>query len=393
MSRRPIDRSPVLKKLRDEGYDIEVVDGYLVLHDVPYVTAQIEVKRGVLLAPLDLVDDVALPPSDHQAKWSGEAPCNEDGTEMQGLGQTSSPMTISGHAVSLNFSCKPTPSGKYDDFHHKMTQYVDKISGPAYAMDPTMTAKTYNPRPADPEDSVFLYEDTASSRAEIVAINGKLKQLRIGIVGLGGTGSYVLDFVAKTPVKEIHLFDSDTFDQHNAFRAPGAASGEALALRSKKVSFHVGVYAKLRRGIVPHPLSITSDTAEQLRGLDFVFLCMEGTGKRPVVEKLELMGIPFVDVGMGITINNNQLRGQLRTTTSTPTMRNHVHSNHRIAFKTQEEANEYDKNIQVAELNALNAALAVIKWKKLFGFYADDEHEHFSVYVISGNESINEDQG
>jgi tRNA A37 threonylcarbamoyladenosine dehydratase len=35
-----------------------------------------------------------------------------------------------------------------------------------------------------------------------VAINDKLKPLRIGIVGLGGTGSYVLDFVAKTPVKE-----------------------------------------------------------------------------------------------------------------------------------------------------------------------------------------------
>ena len=72
---------------------------------------------------------------------------------------------------------------------------------------------------------MFLYEDTASSRADIVTINSKLKSLRIGIVGLGGTGSYVLDFVAKTPVKEIHLFDGDTFDQHNAFRAPGAASG------------------------------------------------------------------------------------------------------------------------------------------------------------------------
>jgi hypothetical protein len=28
MSRRPIDRSPELKKLRDKGFDIEVVDGF-----------------------------------------------------------------------------------------------------------------------------------------------------------------------------------------------------------------------------------------------------------------------------------------------------------------------------------------------------------------------------
>jgi len=151
----------------------------------------------------------------------------------------------------------------------------------------------YNPRPADPEDSVFLYGDTASSRAEIVAINDRLKQLRIGIVGLGGTGSYVLDFVAKTPVKEIHLFDDDTFDQHNAFRAPGAASGEELSLRSKKVAYHASVYAKMRHGVVPHPTLLTPETAEELRGLDFVFLCMEGSGKRSVVDKLELLGIPF----------------------------------------------------------------------------------------------------
>jgi predicted Zn-dependent peptidase len=128
-----------------------------------------------------------------------------------------------------------------------------------------------------------------------------------------------------------------------------------------------------------------------LEGLDFVFLCMEGKGKRPIVEKLEALGLPFVDVGMGVTMNGDSLRGQVRTTTSTPSKRNHVYEKNRIAFTTTDEINEYDKDIQVVELNALNAAIAVIKWKKLFGFYADDGNEHFSVFVIAGNETINED--
>jgi hypothetical protein len=272
-----------------------------------------------------------------------------------------------------------------------MSHYAIKISGPAQAIDPTLTAQTFKPRRPDPDDSVFLYEDTASSRADIVAINDKLKPLRIGIVGLGGTGSYVLDFVAKTPVKEIHLFDGDTLDQHNAFRAPGAASGEELEQRLTKVAFHARTYGKMRRGIVEHPNAMRPDTLHELEGLDFVFLCMEGKGKRPIVEKLETLGIPFVDVGMGITVKGDRLRGQIRTTTSTPTRRNHVWEKNRIAFMTADEVNEYDKNIQVAELNALNAAIAVIKWKKLFGFYADDGNEHFSVFVIAGNETINED--
>ena len=94
---------------------------------------------------------------------------------------------------------------------------------------------------------------------------------------------------------------------------------------------------------------------------------------------------------MGITIHGDKLRGQVRTTASTPAKRNHVHEKRRIAFATAEEVNEYDKNIQVVELNALNAALAVLKWKKLYDVIDDDGHEFFSVFVIAGNEMINED--
>jgi hypothetical protein len=45
----------------------------------------------------------------------------------------------------------------------------------------------------------------------------------------------------------------------------------------------------------------------------------------------------------------------------------------------------YDQNIQVADLNALNATMAVIKWKKLSGFYGDYERELNSFYTIDTN--------
>jgi hypothetical protein len=45
-----------------------------------------------------------------------------------------------------------------------------------------------------------------------------------------------------------------------------------------------------------------------------------------------------------------------------------------------------------ADLNALNAAMAVIRWKKLCGFYADLRHEHFSAYTIEGNALISEER-
>jgi hypothetical protein len=78
-------------------------------------------------------------------------------------------------------------------------------------------------------------------------------------------------------------------------------------------------------------------------------------------------------------------------TTSTPTKRDHVHRG-RISFAAANDEDDlYRSNIQVADLNALNATLAVVKWKKIRGFYRDLEGEHHCTYTTDGNVIINGD--
>jgi len=79
-------------------------------------------------------------------------------------------------------------------------------------------------------------------------------------------------------------------------------------------------------------------------------------------------------------------------TVSTPKKRDHVHQG-RISFAGGGEYDLYSSNIQVADLNALNAVLAVVKWKKLRGFYRDLEHEHHCTYTTDGNMLLNKDFG
>lgn len=108
-----------------------------------------------------------------------------------------------------------------------------------------------------------------------------------------------------------------------------------------------------------------------------------------IIEKLEALSIPFIDVGMGVDIRgDNSLGGIVRITTSTSTTRANARAN--IPLSDGDVQNEYAQNIQIADLNALNAALAVIKWKKLFGFYCDLDHEYHSAYTIDGNHLSNE---
>jgi hypothetical protein len=390
MSKQLIDRSPDLKRLRDEGYHLVVSASYLEVRDIPYVCSNKGVKRGALFCKLTLAGDVTARPDDHVAYFSGDQPCSADGREIE---QIKNPgMPPNGVPANLTFSAKPTPSGFYEDYYDKVTAYVAILSGPAIAIDPTVTAQTFPPIPTgEGDDSPFHYIDTASSRAEITGVTRKFETKKIAIVGLGGTGSYVLDFVSKTPVKEIHLFDGDVFLSHNAFRSPGAPSLEDLRAKSQKAAYFKSIYSKMHRGIVDHEAYVTDANASVLQKMDFVFLCVDtGPARKLLVQKLEQFGISFIDVGMGVDLADDALGGILRVTASTPERRQHFRS--RVSFAEADDLGEYDSNIQIADLNALNAALAVIKWKKLVGFYSDLEREYNATYTIDGNHLTNVDR-
>ncbi len=165
-----------------------------------------------------------------------------------------------------------------------------------------------------------------------------------------------------------------------------------LAQVSNKAIHFRSIYSNMRRGIVAHDVHVTASNVGELRDMDFVFLCLDsGTARKLIVEQLEAWGVSFIDVGMGVYEADGALGGLVRVTASTPAQRRHVHDRDRIPFGDGDDDNEYGQNIQVAELNALNATLAVIKFKKLLGFFADLEGEHNAIYEIDGNNVINED--
>jgi len=195
-----------------------------------------------------------------------------------------------------------------------MSTYAAILETEARAIDPTATARGHRPVVDDGADgSVFHYIDTASSRAGINAISDKLHHHRVAVVGLGGTGSYILDFVAKTHVEQIHLFDADALLQHNAFRMPCALSVKDLEEAGTKVSVLHRLYSKLRTGIVPHEYWIDEHNVHELADMDFVFLSLtDGEAKKLIVYALEEQGVPFVDCGMGVYEVDGTLGGQIR---------------------------------------------------------------------------------
>lgn len=389
MSQRLISLSPDLKRLRDEGYNVTIRSGYLVIDEVPYVTSGNEVERGTLVCELTMAGEIADRPATHVMMFIGEFPCDQTGRPMQAIAAGGAAQLAPDLHINFQFSSKPVGIGSYANYYDKVRTYAAILSSPAHTLDPTSTPKTFPLVTIEEDESVFRYLDTASSRANILSAMARLRG-KIGIVGLGGTGSYVLDLVAKTCVDEIHLFDGDHFLSHNAFRAPGAPSVEELNVKPKKVDYLDAIYSRMRTGIFPHGVHLTEANLDLLNDITFAFLCIDaGSAKRAIVAKLEALNIAFVDVGLGVQMVETSLRGALRVTLSTPQARQYVHA--RTSFADPGPDDDYATNIQIADLNALNATLAVIKWKKLAGFYLDFNNEHNITYTVNTNSLASED--
>lgn len=333
MSPAPTSRSPDLDRLRDEGYDLSLVAGLLIVRGIPFVDAHRNVSEGMLAVPLEMAGDRTAPPRQHGVFWGGGLPCDHLGTPLHLVVARPDGRELVGGIVVTHQLCNMPRGREFMDHHEMVVTYVALIASHAMRLDPSATARGRRTVvPIEDPRSPFRYMDTASARAGTAILGARFPD-SVAIVGLGGTGGYVLDLVAKTPVRTIHLFDEDAFLQHNAFRAPGAPSLEDLEARRSKVDHFAAVYSRMHTGIVPHGARLDRRNVALLDGIAFAFLCLDdGPAKRPIAERLERNGSSYIDVGMGLEMGADGIFGTLRVTTSTPAMRAHVREKSRIPF-------------------------------------------------------------
>lgn len=389
MSQELICRNPILQQLLSDGFDIEVRDGLLIVHHIPYLNSKVEMLSGTLIMPLVTAGDIVREPDSHTAYWAGQQPCNCDGTIIPSLVNSSQRNNYGKGGVSDYFlSCCPDITNKYKDYYEKVTTYFNMISAPARNLDYTRFCQLWKATINHSASSSLCYDDTNASRAGIVGVNEKYSGQKVAIIGLGGTGSYLLDYLAKTDVAEIHLYDNDTFDTHNAFRGPGAPSLDQLRSQQLKVDYWSEIYKRMHSGILAHPVRITKDNQSELMDKNMVFICVDNPSVRNSISAyLAENEIPFIDSGMGLECSNNSLNGLVRITTGFYRHYNHLKEAYGDGLADVED-DVYKSNIQIAELNSLAAVLSIIKWKKMLGVYNDYSGGSLNLIYSVASDSI-----
>lgn len=237
--------------------------------------------------------------------------------------------------------------------------------------------------------------NTFEARAGVGPMQDRIRSQRIAIIGLGGTGAHLLDLLAKTPVAEIHLCDSDRLNWHNFMRAPGAPTSEEIASQRQaqleKVDYYQAKYMSLREGIQQHAVRV-ADQAEfaeflSAHSIDFAFVSIDqrtecdSPRQDEVYAALYRAKVPFIDSGVSITLENDQVRGAVTTSSYEG---GSLDWQQGIPNARVEGDYLGYRNVQLPEVNALAACLAVMEWRRRTGQYVSEAESFLHKFRLEG---------
>lgn len=129
----------------------------------------------------------------------------------------------------------------------------------------------------------------------------RLKRLKIAVIGCSGTGSLVIELLARNCVGELVLVDPERIEKKNLNRIPQATMADA---RNRRLKVDVLQRAIKKMGLGTEVRSLAKDLSDPaairaVAGCDVAFGCMDSVDGRHLLNRLSTFYlIPYFDVGV-----------------------------------------------------------------------------------------------
>ena len=342
---------------------MEVSAGWMIVGPVAYRRRDKSVDHGEIAMEVNRQGDNLVQPQDHTIRWVGaEIPCDRDGRRLDQLVHDSNTIEIEGRHSPCGMSRKKE-GRSYTSYEEKAKTYARLIENGGGLR-----------RSKIRRGSIRELGDARRSRrrGELKGLGKAMRKIehqRIAIVGMGGTGGYILDMVSKSPVRGIDLFDGDIAENKNLDRWPGNIQEQELEGGANKAVLMARIYAESGAEIRGHETRITTENMEKIASADMVFICVDnGESRELIAGELIQRGRRFIDTGIGMDEQDGEIWGTCRVTMFDGDVSCGEEVRRRLPTQDRGE-NVYDRNIQIVELNAMNAAMAVTAWKQMSGTY------------------------
>jgi len=129
----------------------------------------------------------------------------------------------------------------------------------------------------------------------------RLKTLRVGIVGLGGTGSIVAQQLAHLGIENFLLIDPDQVELSNLNRLVAARRADVGLPKVQVAHRMVNEINPDARVSTFEESALLAQVATRLIDVDFVFGCTDSQGSRAVLNQLSYQFLlPMIDMGVSI---------------------------------------------------------------------------------------------
>ena len=132
----------------------------------------------------------------------------------------------------------------------------------------------------------------------------KIASLRIAVIGLGGTGSLIVQQLAHLGVSRFILIDPDKVETTNLNRLVGALPEDAGATAKVEVGARVIRALRPKADVEALAADVTDrGTIRKISEADFVFNCTDTHASRHLVNQLAYQYlIPVIDMGVSISV-------------------------------------------------------------------------------------------
>ena len=155
-------------------------------------------------------------------------------------------------------------------------------------------------------DEIFDDADLRTRQAFGDGTTTLLKSMRIGVAGCSGTGSWVVEMLARLGVGELVLVDPDCIERKNLNRIVNS-TGDSARLNESKVGVLARAIAAMGLGtkveIFREDLS-KSAVIEAFAECDVLFGCLDSADGRDLLNRIATFySIPYIDVGVRLDAN------------------------------------------------------------------------------------------
>ena len=231
----------------------------------------------------------------------------------------------------------------------------------------------------------YTFEVLGDQLPEAVEWRGLVVQERVGIIGLGGVGAWIADFVVKADPQEVHGWDDDCIEPKNILRMPGGLDPDVWIGR-KKAEWFQEIYSVIHTNVHGHTVkALPENMKDVIERTTFCFVAVDNANDRMMVcDKLASADIPFVVAGLSLVRKDKRVPVSMRIVTA------HVGvSSWREAIPQVGQAGQDDYgSLDLPDVYSMAAGWSIQSWRKMRGQFWQEQREECLDYSASDQSLI-----